>query len=106
MLARFECGLLSGLAVARGSEHARCWKRKIETHFSRFPNTLACRSICTRDHGVHGEKWNGDEGQVEIDVICKGRVIKGLRVDLLIGNAVVIELKSVSRLVVDRSADR
>lgn len=36
--------------------------------------------------------------QVEVDVIYKGRVIKGQRVDLLIKNAVVVELKSVSRL--------
>lgn len=36
--------------------------------------------------------------QVEIDVFYKRRVIKGQRVDLLIENAVVVELKSVSRL--------
>jgi GxxExxY protein len=36
--------------------------------------------------------------QVEIDVIYKGRVIKGQRIDLLVEDEVIIEIKSVSRL--------
>jgi GxxExxY protein len=36
--------------------------------------------------------------QVEIDVIYKGRVIKGQRIDLLIEGEVVVELKAVSKL--------
>ena len=36
--------------------------------------------------------------QVEIDVIYKGKVIKGQRLDILVNNEVVIELKSVSSL--------
>jgi GxxExxY protein len=36
--------------------------------------------------------------QVELDVHYKGHVIKGLRIDLLVEEQVVVELKSVSRL--------
>jgi GxxExxY protein len=36
--------------------------------------------------------------QMEIDVIYKGKVIKGQRLDLLINDEVVVELKSVSSL--------
>jgi GxxExxY protein len=36
--------------------------------------------------------------QVEIDVIYKGHVIKGQRVDLLVAKEVVVEAKSVSKL--------
>ncbi len=38
------------------------------------------------------------ERQVEIDVIYKGRVIKGQRLDLLIERKVVVELKSLQTL--------
>jgi len=38
------------------------------------------------------------EGQVEVDVYYKEIVIKGQRLDLLVENQVVVELKSVSRL--------
>ena len=38
------------------------------------------------------------ERQVELDVFYKGHIIKGQRVDLLVGGEVVVELKSVSRL--------
>jgi GxxExxY protein len=36
--------------------------------------------------------------QVEIDVIYKGRIIKGQRIDVLVENEVIIELKSVAKL--------
>lgn len=36
--------------------------------------------------------------QVEIDVIYKNKVIKGQRLDLLVENAVVIEIKSLTQL--------
>ena len=36
--------------------------------------------------------------QTEIDVIYKGKVIKGQRVDVLVENEVIVELKSISRM--------
>lgn len=36
--------------------------------------------------------------QVGVDVVYKGRVIKGQRIDLIIRREVIIELKSVSRI--------
>ena len=36
--------------------------------------------------------------QVEIDVVYKGKVIKGQRLDILVENEVIIETKSVSKL--------
>ncbi|HBA39937.1 MAG TPA: GxxExxY protein [Deltaproteobacteria bacterium] len=36
--------------------------------------------------------------QVDVDVLYKGRTIKGQRVDLLVGVQVVVELKAVSNL--------
>ena len=36
--------------------------------------------------------------QVEIDVIYKGKIIKGQRIDLLVENQVVVELKSNAKL--------
>jgi GxxExxY protein len=36
--------------------------------------------------------------QVELDVVYKGHTIKGQRVDILVADEVVVELKSVSRL--------
>ena len=36
--------------------------------------------------------------QVEIDVIYKGKVIKGQRIDLLVENQVIVELKSIAKL--------
>lgn len=36
--------------------------------------------------------------QFEVDVICKGRIIKGQRIDLLVENAVILEIKSLSKL--------
>jgi GxxExxY protein len=38
------------------------------------------------------------ERQVEVDVIYKGKVIKGQKLDMLIAKEVVVELKSVSKL--------
>ena len=38
------------------------------------------------------------ERQVEVDVIYKGIAIKGQRLDLLVENEVVVELKAVSKL--------
>lgn len=38
------------------------------------------------------------ERQVEVDVIYKTRVLKGQRLDMLVENQVVVELKSVVRL--------
>ncbi len=36
--------------------------------------------------------------QFEIDVIYKNRIIKGQRIDLLVENAVILEIKSLSKL--------
>ena len=36
--------------------------------------------------------------QIEIDVIYKGRVIKGQRIDLLVEKEVIVEIKSLSKL--------
>ena len=36
--------------------------------------------------------------QVEIDVIYKAKVIKGQRIDILVENQVIVELKSLSKL--------
>lgn len=36
--------------------------------------------------------------QLGIDVVYKGKIIKGQRLDILVENEVVVELKSVSRL--------
>lgn len=36
--------------------------------------------------------------QVDLDVHYKGHVIKGLRIDVLVDNEVIVELKSVSKL--------
>jgi GxxExxY protein len=36
--------------------------------------------------------------QIEVPVHYKGHIIKGLRIDLLVENQVIVELKSVSRL--------
>lgn len=38
------------------------------------------------------------ERQVEVDVVYKGHVIKGQRLDLLVEKQVVVEIKSVSKL--------
>ena len=38
------------------------------------------------------------ERQVEIDVIYKGRVIKGQKIDIMVEKQVVLELKAVSKL--------
>lgn len=38
------------------------------------------------------------ERQKELDVIYKGHIIKGLKIDLLVNSQVVVELKSVSKL--------
>ena len=38
------------------------------------------------------------ERQVEVDVVYKGHVIKGQRIDMLVGGEVVVELKSVTNL--------
>ena|SRR5438105_1061733 len=40
----------------------------------------------------------GYRRQVEIDVVYKGKVIKGQRIDVLVENEVIVELKSLSRL--------
>ena len=36
--------------------------------------------------------------QVNIDVIYKGRIIKSQRIDLLVGDEVIVEIKSLGRL--------
>ncbi len=36
--------------------------------------------------------------QVEVDVVYKGRVIKGQRLDLLVAGEVIVEVKSVAKL--------
>ncbi len=36
--------------------------------------------------------------QVEIDVVCKGNAIKGQRIDILVEDEVIVELKAVTKL--------
>ena len=36
--------------------------------------------------------------QIEIDVIYKGKIIKGQRIDLLVENEVIVEIKSLAKL--------
>lgn len=38
------------------------------------------------------------ERQIEVDVIYKGRTIKGQRIDLLVERQVIVEIKSLSKL--------
>ena len=38
------------------------------------------------------------QSQVEIDVIYKGKVIKGQRIDLLVESEVIVEIKSLAKL--------
>lgn len=38
------------------------------------------------------------ERQVSVDVIYKGRIIKGQRIDIIVDGEVVVELKSLSRM--------
>jgi GxxExxY protein len=40
----------------------------------------------------------GARRQMEVDVVYKGRVIKGQRLDLVVGGEVVVEIKSVQSL--------
>jgi len=44
---------------------------------------------------VRGIKY---QSQVEIDVIYKGKVIKGQKIDILVEDEVIVEIKSVSKL--------
>ena len=36
--------------------------------------------------------------QVEVDVVYKGQILKGLRLDLVVENAVIVEIKSLAKL--------
>lgn len=40
----------------------------------------------------------GYQRQVEIDVTCKGKIIKGQRIDILVEEEVIVEIKSLSKL--------
>ena len=44
---------------------------------------------------LRGIAW---ERQVEIDVVYKGHIIKGQRIDLLVAKEVVVDVKSLSKL--------
>lgn len=52
------------------------------------------QALC-HEFDLRGIKY---QRQVEIDVIYKGKVIKGQRIDILVESEVVIEVKSLSKL--------
>ncbi len=69
----------------------------IEVHRILGPGLLECiyeEALC------HELKLRGIpfERQKEVDVVYKGNVIKGQRLDLLVNNEVVVEIKSVRNL--------
>ncbi|HEY0048855.1 MAG TPA: GxxExxY protein [Pyrinomonadaceae bacterium] len=51
-------------------------------------------ALC-REFYLRGIKYRR---QTEIDVIYKGKIIKGQRVDILVENELIVELKSISEL--------
>jgi GxxExxY protein len=69
----------------------------IEVHRLLGPGLLECiyeEALCF-ELGLRGIAY---ERQKEVDVIYKGHVIKGQRLDILVAGEVVLELKSVSKL--------
>ena len=69
----------------------------IEVHRVLGPGLLESiyqESLCI-ELGIRGFQYRP---QAEIDVIYKGHVIKGLKVDVLVEGQVIVEIKSLSRL--------
>jgi len=69
----------------------------IEVHAQLGPGLLESiyeEALCY-EFGLQGIKY---EQQVPADVVYKGKIIKGQRIDLLVEGEVVVEVKSVSRL--------
>jgi GxxExxY protein len=69
----------------------------IEVHAELGPGLLESiyeEALCY-EFGLQGIKY---EQQVPADVVYKGKIIKGQRIDLLVEGEVVVEVKSVSRL--------
>jgi len=69
----------------------------IEVHTELGPGLLESiyeEALCY-EFELHGIKY---EQQVSADVVYKGKIIKGQRIDLLVEGEVVVEIKSVSRL--------
>lgn len=69
----------------------------IEVHRVLGPGLLESiyeEALC-HEFDLRGMKY---ERQVEVDVIYKGKVIKGQRLDLIVEGEVVVEIKSLARL--------
>lgn len=69
----------------------------IEVHRELGPGLLESiyeQALCI-ELGLRGISFRR---QAEVDVLYKGHVIKGQRVDLLVNGEVVVELKAISRL--------
>jgi GxxExxY protein len=69
----------------------------IEVHRILGPGLLESiyEEALTVELTLRGITW---ERQVEVDVIYKGHVIKGQRIDLLVAGEVVVEIKAISTL--------
>jgi GxxExxY protein len=69
----------------------------IEVHRELGPGLLESiyeEALCY-EFELQGIKY---QRQVPADVIYKGKVIKGQKIDLLVGNEVVVEIKSLSKI--------
>ena len=69
----------------------------IEVHRLLGPGLLESiyeKALC-HELGLRGIEF---ERQVEVDVVYKGHIIKGQRIDVLVEQEAIVELKSVSRL--------
>jgi len=69
----------------------------IEVHCILGPGLLESiyEEALTVELTLRGIAW---ERQVEIDVVYKGYIIKGQRIDLLVAKEVVVDVKSLSKL--------
>lgn len=69
----------------------------IEVHRELGPGLLEAiyeEALC-HEFDLRGIKY---QRQVEIDVLYKGKVIKGQRLDLIVENEVIVEIKSLSKV--------
>lgn len=69
----------------------------IEVHRELGPGLLESiyeEALC-HEFDLQGIKY---KRQVEVDVIYKGKIIKGERLDLLVENEVIVELKSLAKV--------
>jgi len=69
----------------------------IEVHRLLGPGLLEaiCEAALCIEFELRGIKY---KRQVEIDVVYKGNVIKGQRIDILVEDEVIVELKAVTKL--------